>query len=78
MDQLVILPDIFNESSIGLAIKIFQLILTGLFVIFSFLTIRQVGLMTHTITNALRVEVRLLAYFQFFLGVGVFLALLFL
>lgn len=78
MEQTAILPNIFNESSIGLAIKIFQLILTGLFIIFSFLTIRQVGLMTHTIANNLHFEIRLLAYFQFFLGIGIFLAILFL
>ncbi len=78
MDQLSVLTNIFSEDSIGLVIKVFLLLVTGLFIIFSFLTIRQVGLMNRTIINSLHFEVRLLAYFQLFLGIGVFLVVLFL
>ncbi len=78
MEPIFNVPSIFNESTVGLVVKIFLLIATSLFIVFSFLTIRQVGLMNQTIANSLHFEVRLLAYFQLFLGIGVFFIILFL
>lgn len=76
MNQTFVIANIFSENSIEVAIKIILLVATVFFIIFSFLTIRQVGLMNRTIINNIHFEVRLLAYFQFFVGIGVFFAVL--
>lgn len=75
MNQIVF-PEIFSSESIGLVVKIFQLILLGLFVLYSLLTIRQVNIMNRSLITKIRFELRLFAYFQLFLGIGVLILVL--
>jgi len=75
MNELVF-PNVFNNT-VGLAIKIFQIILLVLFIFYSFLTIRQVDLMVNSLQTKFRFEIRLAAYFQLFLGIGVLILILF-
>lgn len=76
MNNLVGLREIFNSDNIGLVIKIFQLILLVLFVLYSFLTIRQVGIMNHSLMTKIKFEIRVASYLQLFLGIGVFILIL--
>lgn len=76
MNNLAGLTEIFNSDNIGLVIKIFQLILLVLFVLYSFLTIRQVGIMNHSLMTKIKFEIRVAAYLQLFLGIGVFILIL--
>ncbi len=75
MNQIVF-PEIFSSESIGLVVKIFQLILLVLFVLYSLLTIRQVNIMNRSLITKIRFELRLFAYFQLFLGIGVLILVL--
>lgn len=76
MNELIIFPKIFDTDTVGLVIKIFQLILLGLFVVYSFLTIRQVDIMNHSLLTKIHFELKLLAYFQLFVGIGVLFLIL--
>ncbi len=72
----IVFPEIFSSESIGLVVKIFQLILLGLFVLYSLLTIRQVNIMNNSLITKIRFELRLFAYLQLFLGIGVLILIL--
>lgn len=67
------LQSLISSENIGLVIKIFQILVIILFIIYAFLTIRQIGVMNKALTNPLHFELVVLAYFQFFLGVGLLL-----
>ena len=69
-------PEIFSENNIGFVVKIFQLLVMVFFVIYSFLTIRQVDLMNNSVHNPIHLEVKVAAYLQLFIGIGVFLIIL--
>jgi len=47
-----------------------------LFTIYSVLTIRQVDIMNHSLITKIRFELRVFAYLQLFLGIGVFILIL--
>jgi len=76
MNDFIVFPEIFNGDSIGFVVKIFQFILLGLFTIYSVLTIRQVNIMNHSLVTKIRFELRVFAYLQLFLGIGVFILIL--
>jgi hypothetical protein len=67
---------IFSDDNVGLVIKLFQLMLLALLVIFSLLTIRQVGIMNKSLVTPMRFEVRVIAYLQLFLTIGIFIVIL--
>jgi len=68
--------NLFSLDQIGLVIKIFQTIVVVIFIFYSFLSIRQVGLMNQALVNPIHFELRIAAYLQFFLGVGVLILIL--
>ncbi|HEY4694472.1 MAG TPA: DUF5657 family protein [Candidatus Nanoarchaeia archaeon] len=68
--------EIFTEKNLSLVIKAFQLVLLGLFIIFSLLTIRQVDIMNKALVTSIRLEVRIIGYLQLFLVLGVFVIIL--
>jgi hypothetical protein len=75
MNQIVF-PEIFSANSIGTVIKIFQIIIMVLFLLYSLLTIRQVSIMNHSLITKIRFELKVFAYFQLFLGIGVLILIL--
>ena len=76
MNPTIELANIFSSNSIGLIIKVLQIIALVLFVLYSFLTIRQVGIMNHTLMNKFHFELKVAAYLQAFLGIGVLILIL--
>ena len=73
--------DLNNVNLLGFfadsfVVKAIDLSLVALFVIYSFVTIREVFLMNQTIRTPIRREVQLLAFLQLFLGVIVLVVIL--
>lgn len=68
---------IFSSETIGLVLKVVEVIIGVLFLIYSLLTIRQVGIMNHSlVTPVVGPIVKILALLQLSLGVIVLLAIL--
>ena len=72
MAETLILPNI----DIELSIKIFELIVTSIFVIFSLLTIRQVSIMNKSVITALAPEIKIASLVQLVASIVVFFLIL--
>ena len=59
---------------IWIVIKIFSLIILGMYIIFAFVTTRQVKLMTETLTLGFEPIVKILSLFHLIFAILVFLA----
>lgn len=76
MNETPLIQNLLKPEVIDLVVKVFQVVFLGLFLIYSFLTIRQIAIMNKSLLNSIRFELTVLAYFQLFLGIGVLLVIL--
>jgi len=68
---------LFSSNSLALVMKVFELIVVGLFLIYSLLTLRQVSIMNHTlVTPVIGPLVNILAWTQLAVGILVLLVIL--
>lgn len=72
MTEGLVLPNI----DIGLSIKVFELIVTSIFIIFSLLTLRQVSIMNKSVITALAPEIKIAALVQLVASTVVFFLIL--
>ncbi len=72
MTEGLVLPNI----DIGLSIKVFELIVTSIFIIFSLLTLRQVSIMNKSVITALAPEIKIAALVQLAASIVVFFLIL--
>lgn len=76
MNETFNFPTLLSEDNIGLVIKVFQAVILTFFIVYSILTIRQVDIMNHALRNAIRFELKVFAYLQLFLGIGILILVL--
>lgn len=63
------MEDLINGFNIWIVIKVFALILLGMYVVFAFVITRQVKVMTETLSLGFESVVRSLSFFHLFFAI---------
>ena len=66
-----------QNDLVNTIIRLFSLVFLVIFILYSLLTVRQVSIMNHSLVTQLAIEITLLAWFQFALGVVALITVLF-